>query len=89
VTIPVDFINAHRLREWQHVLSENNATPLLLIGVGHDERSGEFHLLVPDGVSRDSVMAVLTTVLEALSHRHSTEMPADGENVLIPFVGES
>lgn len=41
-------ITVERLEGWGRVIVENHATPMLLVGVGHDHVSGNLHLCIPE-----------------------------------------
>jgi len=38
-------INEDRLKSWAKKLTDNHSTPIMLVGVGHDHRSGQLHLV--------------------------------------------
>jgi hypothetical protein len=61
-----DRITAERLDSWRKLLKEGNATPILLIGVGHEHRSGELHVVVPEGVEDDLLIGALLYALNVL-----------------------
>lgn len=48
-------ITTERLADWRNALVRNHATPVALIGVGHDHNSGELHLCITE----DMPVAVL------------------------------
>lgn len=61
-----------RLTAWGVILVENHATPLVVIGVGHDHRSGEIQLCRPEGdlMADDELILLLertAALLRALS----------------------
>ena len=62
----IQIICEHRLDSWSDILVENHATPLLLIGVGHDDHSGEMHIIVPDDklISNEMIVAILHKALQ-------------------------
>jgi hypothetical protein len=61
-----DGITAERLASWRDRLKEENATPMVLIGVGHDHKSGQIVLCVPEGVDDDLLIGSLAYALNAL-----------------------
>ena len=42
----IEQINLERLASWGQKLAANNATPILLLGVGHGDRSGQLNVCV-------------------------------------------
>lgn len=46
--VNVERIARERLRDWQRDCVRDHATPALLLAIGHDERSGEIHVYIPD-----------------------------------------
>lgn len=44
-----DKITEERLTDWRKTLAMHNATPIVLIAIGHGERSGEVHVIRPEG----------------------------------------
>ncbi len=52
-------ITKERLDRWAKRLDENHSTPLLLLGVGHAERSGELHVLIPEDLPSEVVRAAI------------------------------
>ena len=46
--VPVEMIIRERLTRWSKRLAEEHATPLLLMGIGHDENSGKINVLTCD-----------------------------------------
>ncbi len=63
---PIEETTAGRLESWRKRLKENHATPLLLIGVGHGERSGQLVICVPEGVDDDLLLGSLLFAIETL-----------------------
>lgn len=52
-------ITAARLAGWQKKLALSNATPLVLVGIGQEHKSGEIVVCVPDNGPRDTEIAQL------------------------------
>lgn len=44
MSVPVQTITDDRLRRWLADCVRDNATPIALVAVGHDQRSGEVHV---------------------------------------------
>lgn len=59
--MPVDVkkITDERLTEWSKQLAAAHATPVLLMGVGHDHVSGQIHIVVTEDLSREQILAFL------------------------------
>lgn len=64
-----DAITRDRLEEWRQVLRSAKATPVLMVAVGHEEREGELHVLVPEDLEMPYVRAFLRAALDELRHR--------------------
>lgn len=59
-------INEKRLRGWQNMMNEHHSTAAILIGMGHDQVSGEIHICIPENMSREYVEGLLAKVGEIL-----------------------
>jgi hypothetical protein len=46
--VDTDSITAERLAGWRKRLAEQHSTPLVLVGIGHEERSGQVVVLAPN-----------------------------------------
>jgi len=53
MTTPVARITEERLKLWSRRLVEANATPLILIGFGHDQTSGQLVICTLDAEELD------------------------------------
>lgn len=62
----IETICKDRLGEWQHSLVQEHSTPILLVGVGHDESKGHVVLCIPKELSDDEVMQFLQGALNML-----------------------
>ena len=49
--VPTEEITRERFQEWAALLEPNHATPAFLIGIGHDETTGEIHVCYPEETS--------------------------------------
>lgn len=58
-----------RLDQWTEVLINAHSTPALLLGVGHDQVSGEIQLIIPEDCSEDKAIILLTNTLAKLTER--------------------
>ena len=61
-----DEITAERLQGWRARLREENATPICLIGIGHQQKRGQLVLCVPEGVDDDLLVGSLLFALESI-----------------------
>jgi hypothetical protein len=68
MTVPVEAITKERLDRWAKRMKESHATPLLLIGVGHDQVSGQIVICTLDEpeLSNDKLRAFLKYALKEL-----------------------
>ena len=55
-----------RLGKWGIVLAENQSTPLVLIGVGHNSKSGKLHVCVCKEMSKSTVVEFLRGAADEL-----------------------
>lgn len=68
-------INNERLSNWGTQLSDNHCTPAILIGIGHDHRSGELHVCIPENMPMQMALCYLASVLRQLSASASPDKP--------------
>ncbi len=59
-------ITRKRLAGWERRLSESHATPLVMIGVSHDQKSGQIVLCLPEGVDDELLVSSLRYALGAI-----------------------
>lgn len=59
-------ITANRLASWSKKVAQMKVTPFCLVMVGHDEISGEIHVLAPEGVDNKSIRRLLLNAAELL-----------------------
>jgi hypothetical protein len=60
-------ITKERLARWAVRLESQHATPLVLVGIGHDHVSGNLVVCLPEDVGNPIVIALLLRVIEGLS----------------------
>ncbi len=65
--VNVKFINDERLGRWKNQLNRKNATPVLLIGIGHDHNAGDVTVLVTEERSDEDIKLLLVEALRQLS----------------------
>lgn len=54
-----DRIINERLARWLDLMSQSNATPLILIGIGHDAACGDLVLCIPEDVAPADACSLL------------------------------
>ena len=66
--MPVDVkrITDERLQGWAKQLVNVHATPVLLLGVGHDHVSGQVHIVVTENMTPAQIRAFLKAALRDL-----------------------
>ncbi|HEV8639400.1 MAG TPA: hypothetical protein VG370_34765 [Chloroflexota bacterium] len=67
MSVPVEAITRERLGRWARDCVRHHATPLVLVAVGHDERSGTVYVCrTEDGPSDAEIGALLRRVAQEL-----------------------
>lgn len=75
----IEDINRRRLASWRHRLSGEHATPLLLVGCGHDHARGAVVLCtMEDGPSERELAAILQGAVNKLLGLGATGRYPDG-----------
>jgi hypothetical protein len=66
--VPVEAITNERLAKWIKHLGNEHATPLLLVGIGHDEKSGQVVICAVDEPETDPdfLKRILRFAIESL-----------------------
>ncbi len=64
--IAITQINVERLSRWSGHLIDEHATPFLLIGFGHDQRSGDVVLCACEETDDTTIRQVLRGILRRL-----------------------
>ncbi len=66
--VPVEEITEERLARWKVKMKDAHATPLMLIGVGHDHKRGEFVICTLDEpeLSKEFLRGLLVKAVELL-----------------------
>lgn len=59
-------INHERLGRWEKRLNEHHSTPVVLVGVGHDQVSGRIFLLTTEERTDEEVILFLREALRQL-----------------------
>ena len=62
----IEAIGRDRLESWRQRLVNEHSTPILLVGVGHDHKSGQVTLLMPEEMSDEEVKHFLMGALNML-----------------------
>jgi len=60
--VPTEKITAERLEKWKVHFAREHATPLVLIGIGHDENSGGLVTCMVEGVPACQLAIILMQV---------------------------
>lgn len=64
-------INKERLGRWEVQLNRKHATPLLILGVGHDHNEGDLVILTTEGRSDVEVLLFLEGAVKLLKDKLS------------------
>lgn len=64
--VPTEQITRERLAGWTKRLDSEHATPMLLIGIGHDHTSGQAVLCIPEDIPMERVRELLQFTLDRL-----------------------
>lgn len=64
-------ISSGRLAEWADMLAKIPATPIALVALGHDSKSGEVYICVPDKIRDSEVSAIMQKALVLLNQGKS------------------
>jgi hypothetical protein len=64
--VPIEAIVHTRLKSWANDLIELHATPVLLVGVGHDENKGQIQLCTCKEVTNEQIRAILQAAIRGL-----------------------
>jgi len=62
----IDSISKQRLYSWRQRLNESHATPILLLGVGHDHKNGQIVICVTEDRSDSEIILFLEKALKEL-----------------------
>lgn len=65
--VEVKPINHERLGRWKDRLNENESTPVLLIGIGHNKVKGKIMVLTTEDRTDEDIIVLLVAALEQLS----------------------
>jgi hypothetical protein len=63
-------INHERLGRWEKRLTENHSTPVVLVGVGHDQVKGRVFILTTEERTDEEVIVFLREALRQLEADH-------------------
>ncbi len=67
--VNVKFINDERLGRWKNQLNRRHATPIVLVGVGHDHNSGEVTVLCTEERTDDELITLLEGAAQKLRNK--------------------
>ena len=60
-------ITTDRLREWGEIAIAKHTTPAVLLCIGHDQVSGELHLMCPENLDLEGLRKLLQRALDRLA----------------------
>ena len=63
-------VTERRLQDWRGPLRKGNATPIVLLGIGREHKSGQLVVCVADDVDNDLVVDSLLSALRTVQNRH-------------------
>jgi hypothetical protein len=68
MAVPVEQITEQRLAQWSKRLSESHATPIMLVGMGHDHVSGRVVICTLDEkeMTNHALAAILRHAIKEL-----------------------
>ena len=62
----IDSINRERLFAWRGRLNESHATPVVLLGVGHDHNNGQIVVCVTHDMTDKAIILFLKKALKEM-----------------------
>lgn len=65
-------INVERLSRWKDQLVNHHSTPLLLLGIGHDDQCGELHVCVTEDLTNAELLLFLKRAVQLVELQIST-----------------
>ena len=75
--VPTEEITEQRLSSWSKRLSQEHSTPLLMVAVGHDGKSGQLTLLTSEGIPDDVLIGSLRWVLASIQGQRLPQRDGD------------
>lgn len=63
-------INHERLGRWEKRLNENHSTPVVIVGVGHDQVKGRVFILTTEDRTDEETILFLREALRQLESDH-------------------
>lgn len=57
-------INRDRLRTWEQKLTENEATPIVCMAVGHGKNIGQLYLIMPHEIKKKEITSLLGRAID-------------------------
>jgi hypothetical protein len=67
MSVPTEKITVERLTRWSQRLSKEHATPMLLVGAGHDHKLGQVVVLTCEDIDNATLRELLLFALMQLS----------------------
>jgi hypothetical protein len=62
-----------RMKRWAKIMIEEHSTPFCALAIGHDHKSGQLHVCVPDDVPFEDVALLLEKALALLRNGGEVE----------------
>jgi len=62
----IEAICAERLERWRERLVQEHATPFLLLGLGHDQKSGQVVVVTTEGMTDEQTVMFVAGTLKLL-----------------------
>lgn len=62
-------INDERLGRWKNQLNRKHATPILIVGVGHDHNQGDLIILTTEERSDNDILQILLSIASSLKQK--------------------
>lgn len=71
--VNVKAINDERLGRWKNQMNRKHATPLLLVGVGHDHNNGDIVILTTEERTEQETLAIILGVATKLQEQINSQ----------------
>ena len=73
--IEIEAICRDRLGRWTKGLVEQHATPILLVGIGHDQQEGKIVICTVGEITDNEIILLLQGALRIIGSRKHTIVP--------------
>ena len=65
----INKINVERLNKWKSRLNDEHATPVVMVGVGHDHKNGRIVLCTTEDMNDFALMTFMQTACKMLEEK--------------------